>query len=944
MNDRRLIEEDFPIREISAESVREKGIRQGNISTLHIWWARRPLVACRAAVLESLFRNPSSEDKRQELIDFIIKFCKWETSDEPKLIENARNLVTEMNGDKRPKVLDCFAGGGAIPLEALRVGCESYALELNPVAVVILLCTLVYPQKYGRPFEEIASDQRSLGLGKSRMNPNRLAHDVNRFGKWVFEEVQNEISAFYPLDSRRRVPLAYIWARSVTCPNPTCQCEVPLIRQLWLAKKPKRMIALHMVADKTNKRIVFDIVESNRALNFDPAKATMQSGSAECPICKSVIPRDYLKDQAISEKMRQRLIAVVCHSEEKGKEYRLPSKRDEEAFEKASRRLSTLLQTRTNGLSLLPDELISRDWPRTVLLPLYGITKWGQAFNPRQALSLVTFELKVRDVYDRLVKETADPDYAKAVATYIALVIDRMADYNSSITVWDNTQERSKNIFSRQAIPLAWDYAELNPLSHTVGSFEPMLGSIEKVILKLSQINSPPAKVTQGTATRLPYANGFFDAVITDPPYYNSVPYADLSDFFYVWLKRSVGFLYPDLFNTPLTPKGPEIVEQMPHSSLKNRKDKVFFEREMTRALVEMNRVLKPEGVCVVVFAHKTTTAWETLISALQSAGFSVTSSWPLHTEQRQRLRAHQSAVLASSVWLVCRKREVKAGVGAWKDVQVALDHRVKERLDYFLAEGIKGADALLSAIGPALEVFGRYERVEKVTGEVVTISDFLDKVREAIAHHALTTILSEQELGKLDAETAFYVLWKWTYETGIHPQKLEVKQRAQGVDENDAKVVNTNHLVVPYDDALKLARSVGAEPEILIKARKILEQEAESVRLLAPNERKGIHGLGETARDGTPPAVIDMIHRAVNLWAEQDRGKLQEYLKASGAETNETFWRVAQALSNLLPLQSREKQLLDGLLGSHQQGSYEASTPQGYVTLDKFSREETQA
>lgn len=918
-----------------------KNIRRGAISTLHVWWARRPLVACRAAILGSLLRDPGNETERRRLLDFLVEYCTWEASNDSRMVNEARALIAANNGGRSPTILDCFAGGGAIPLEALRAGCEAHALELNPVAVLIELCTVVFPQKYGKPFE-LASVEKGLTGRSQKIVPNRLAFDVGRWGARILEETKKEVGSSYLSEEADETPLAYIWARTITCTNPTCNAQVPLLRQLWLKRKPKESVSLKLIPDKKTNSVRITVVKASK-FDFDPSAGTMRYGSAECPVCKSGITRDYIKKASSEGKMGERMVAVVTSvkSSRKASEkvYREPTPFDQNLASGAKTLLENLKAKSSAKISLVPDEQISRDWPRTILPPLYGIKTWGGLFNSRQLLTLVTLAAKIRQSYAVISQETGDDEYAKAVITYLALALDRVADYCSTACRWHNTYEMIAGTFGRQAIPFVWDYAEVNPLTRTVGGWSPMIEAIVRVIEKWSA--GQPCVVSQGTATKLPYDDSTFDAIITDPPYYSAVPYADLSDFFYVWLKRTIGPFYPELFSTPLTPKGPEIVEQMRHSSLRNRKDKAFFEREMTKALTEMNRVLKPEGICTVVFAHKTTTAWETLISALLSAGFSVSSSWPLHTEMRTRLRAHESAVLASSVWLVCRKRRPDSGVGSWKSVQAELDSRVKNRLDYFLNEGIRGADALLSAIGPALEVFGRYEKVEKVTGEVVAISEFLDKIREVVAHHALTLVLSEQELGRLDSDTAFYVLVKWTYEPRISSPVQDESQSREGNEDarpaRKSKGLNGNHLAIPFDDALKLAHSVGAEVDTLIKTR-LLEQENEYVYLLGPSERKDIHGLGEPSRDGSQPAVIDMIHKALNLWAGQERGALDAYLESSGLTSNDTFRRVAQALSNLLPLQSHEKQLLDGLLAHIAAGTTDREPARGTSTLDEYT------
>jgi adenine-specific DNA methylase len=954
-SDRRLIEEALPLKEISFEAAREKSIRHGHISTLHIWWARRPLVACRAAVLGSLIRDPGDERERRSLVDFLVRFCKWEASNDPELKSKARTLVISSNKGEAPKVLDCFAGGGAIPLEALRVGCDTTALELNPVAVLIELCSLVYPQKYGNSFE-IRTHQRNMEGEAKTTIPNRLAYDVERWGKWVLTEARKEIAQFYPADPDGKIPVAYIWARTVKCQNPACAADVPLVRQLWLSKADN--VSLRISVRKRERRVRFEIAEGKR-IDFDPNVGTMRMGSVECPICKHAAKGTYLRSEASANRFGQKLMAVVLTSEKtSGKYFRTANQADETTFDMARQAIArktreTKKSTGQDVWRFIPNEPIPRPEvgsrpgqldPFYVHMQIvnYGMSTFGDLFNERQRLSLGTFAEKVREIYSRILAECGDEEYAKAVTTYLAFLVDRLADRNSALCFWNSSRLHTSNTFGRQVLQMAWDYAEINPLAGSSGNFGDSVKWISDVIENNPPFsNSSRVRVVQGTATRLPFADAEFDSIVTDPPYYDAVPYSDLSDFFYVWLKRTVGDLYPHLFSTPLSIKGPEIIQNssllrrvqnsLPNSSHGQIKDRLFFEQEMTKALQEMNRVLKPHGICTVVFAHKTMSAWESLIDALLRAGLTVVSSWPLHTERPGRLRAFESAALASSVWLVCRKRSPNAGVGSWKRIQAELDERVKNRLNLFLEEGVKGADALLSAIGPALEVFGRYLRVEKVTGEQVTIAEFLDKVREAVAHHALSTVLSEHELGNVDPPTAFYVLWKWTFEPAVQNGKL--------ADSSSKSKGNGNHILVPYDDALKLARSVGADPEVLLKTH-IMKQEKENVRLLGPNERKHISGLGETARDGMPPATIDMIHRALNLWAAMEHSQLEEYLEKSGAKNNETFWRVAQALSNLLPLQSREKQLLDGLLARHAGGA-EDVRPREVRSLDEFVKKE---
>lgn len=923
-SDRRFIEELLPLKEISLEGIRDKNIKQKNIGSLHIWWARRPIVVCRAAILGSLL-SAGDQAKQKEISEFIKRFCKWEASTDLELVRKARQLIESER--KKPKVLDCFGGGAAIPEEALRLGCEAYSLELNPVAILIQLCTVVYPQMYARPLELETRQTTVQGEMKSVIT-NRLTHDIEKWGNKVVKKAREEIGEYYPDDKDGSVPIAYVWARTLRCPNPECGAIVPLMKQLWLSKKTGKKVAFKMIPDSKAKKVKFAIVQEKN-INFDPNEATIKLGSMRCPVCKEgTYNKTQIKKAARDQGLGQQPLAVVMHNDKRGYFYRLFDDHDFDSYEDAHKELEKLKKRSQGGLPVVPEERISTDYDWVLKPPMFGITKWGEMFNSRQALALVTFTRIVRESYDEILKETQDPAYAKVVATYLALILDSMAHYLSISATW-LLDHMVSTFIQGQSIPFRWDYGESNPFGDRVGTWNYAMKQTIKTLEWLSGVPLAPADVKHGTATDMPYPNEFFDAVVTDPPYYDSVPYSDLSDFFYVWLKRSVGHLYPELFATPLAPKSQELVEQSDKvTSAANRiKTREFYETGVAKAFSEVHRVLKPDGICVVAFAHKTTEAWERLITSLLRAGLTVTASWPMHTERPARLRAHNSAALASSIWLVCRRRHIDAGTGSWKNVQAELENRVKERLDYFLSQGIRGADALLSAIGPALEVFGKYQKVEKVNGNPVTICEFLDKVREVVARHALSIVLSEHELGAVDPATAFYVLWKWTFEQSPIADETEDKS-------------NGTKLFVHYDDALKLARAVGAELDLLITPYRLLQKEKDDVRLLGPLERKNITALGQIGKDGTHPFIIDMIHKAVILWSSQQHGLLDEYMKHSGAQDSTIFWRVAQALSNLLPLQSKEKQLLDGFLGRDVNSAFTMSKRNDYKTMDEFVEE----
>ena len=523
---------------------------------------------------------------------------------------------------------------------------------------------------------------------------------------------------------------------------------------------------------------------------------------------------------------------------------------------------------------------------------MYGMKNWGSVFNARQALALITFADAVRRAHAEMLAQGAEPAFARAVTTYLALGMSRVSDYASNLCVHDNTQERTVHVFGRQALPMVWDYSELNPISDAVGSWESMtLRRIPPVLSHLVQI--PPMdggegpQVFHGSATALPWPDDYFDAVLTDPPYYDNVPYSYLSDFFYVWLKRTVGDLYPELFATPLTPKGEEMVAYTSEAGGMEAARRAF-EEQFTRAFAEVARVLRPEGIAVVVFAHKTTAAWEAIIQSLLEAGLYLTASWPLHTEMEARLRAQESAALASSIYMVCRKR-TSPETGDYARVRQDIGARIRERLAQFWQAGIRGADFFMSAIGPAVEVFGRYARVEKLSGEEVTVGELLEHVQQVVAEFALERVLESPDLSGVDAATRFYLLWRWSYGSAR----------------------------VPFDEASKLARAVGVEVSELWQGSGFVHKDREYVRALGPRER---------ARDGRfldrerYDSLVDSLHKACLLWEGNQRTALAEHLDLNrGGE--EIFWRVAQSVADVLPPGDKEKQLLQGLLGSGRRG-----------------------
>jgi adenine-specific DNA methylase len=673
------------------------------------------------------------------------------------------------------------------------------------------------------------------------------------------------------------------------------------MRQYWLLKKGERRISLHPIIGK--KRLSFNIVGTGYERfpkGFNPEKGTVAGAIATCLICGSVVAPKSTRSLSASGESTHRMIAVVLHKNgQSGKTYRIANEDDTKVFEKAEHYLlekrKSLMAER--GLDPVPDEPIhtpdNREYEPGNLLynftpvVLYGMTRWGDVFNSRQKLALIIFVEKVRQVHERMMAEGADGDYARAVVTYLALAIDRIADKNASLVVWDNTRDMPAHVFGRQALAMTWDYAETNILSGATGDWSSAMGWILRVLEHVSAIVGYRVAVCQSSATSLSYPDNFFDAVFTDPPYYDNVPYADLSDFFYVWLKRTIGDLYPDLFSTPLTPKREEAIAELPllrgmgkdeaSRVVKGVKTSEHFKEMLLQSFKEIRRVLKPNGISVIVYAHKSTAGWETLVNSLSDSGLVVSGAWPIHTEMRARLRAKESAALASSIYMIARKFP-KEEIGFYKEVKDALKKHLEHKLDRLWQEGISGADFFIAAIGSSIEVFGKYEKIIDDEGNVIRADKLLEDVRRVVTDYAVRQVLHNGFAAEITPLTRFYVLWRW----GYGDVRLE------------------------FDDALKLARGVGIDITQEWN-RGFIKKDKEFVSILGPEDRdvsqlKGSHEL------------IDVLHDVLLLWNKGKNDEAVNILKETGFGKSDVFYRVAQAISESLP-NGREKKLLEVFL-----------------------------
>lgn len=995
---KRLIEVDLPIRRISEHARREKTIRHGHISTLHIWWARRPLAACRAVICASLWpdpvdpecpalfietarhemlgwttherlqmlsresqnrfnaarKQPSEFDDRLELrralLDFIADFSNWDNSDNPAFLATSRALTSAAHEalggclGTSPLVIDPFAGGGSIPLEALRVGADAFASDLNPVPVLLNKVVLEYIPRYGK----------------------LLADEVRKWGEWIEKEAEKELAKFYPRDEDDAAPITYLWARTIRCEGPGCGAEVPLVRSLWLAKKKNRHIALHMVPRPDAKRVDFQVIvkqhggwvsqeEPERQITNPSFEGTVARGSATCPCCGYTTPVSKLREQLKARRggaNDARLMCVVTtRSDERGRFYRQPTQSDVDAVELAKAELRKQSQKSSDSISLIPEERLDLRGIRHTWGMIYGQESWCDHFSSRQLLALTTFTKLVREV-SRMNHD--DMALHSAVATCLALNVSKLADLANSLCPWEPVAECPRHLFSRQAVPFTWDFGEGVPVSKSSGSWHVMAERFADI---LAAIGSDWRQCVPhlGSATTHPLPDDTANCFFTDPPYYDAVPYAYLSDFFYVWLRRALAGVHADLFASELVPKDDEIVVDRPHELSDSTHDIAFYERELTKAFAEGRRVLRPDGIGTIVFASKTTSSWEAILKAVVDSGWVITGSWPIDTEMESRVAAQGQARLASSVHLVCRPRENKDGslsnddIGDWSEVLRELPIRIHDWMPRLAEEGVVGADAIFACLGPALEIFSRYARVEKANGEPVLLSEYLEHVWAAVSKEALSVIFEGASTEGFEPDARLTAMWLWTLAGAAVDDTSGAKDLDDEEEEKPAKKgKKTSGFSLEYDAARKIAQGLGAHIEDL---KHLVELSGETARLLPVAERTS-HLFGKAQAEdklkGRKPkkkdhqldlfaeladekateeiwtektvskvgdTTLDRVHQSMILFATNRGEALKRFLVEDGAGKDPKFWRLAQALSALYPSQTDEKRWVDGVL-----------------------------
>jgi putative DNA methylase len=875
--DRRLIEDLLPVEAINVVAQREKiGHAALHPRKLHLWWARRPLAAARAAVYATLVPVEGTPPE-QRSDEFFRSLCRWGASD--AVIAEARARVLGANGGTPPRVLDLFAGGGAIPLEAARLGCEATAVELNPVAHLIERCTLDYPQRFG---PSLADDVREHGRRWVARTWERVGHLYPQV-----REPQGEQQRLGEDPATERAsgrPIAYLWTRTVPCPNTAGGAhDLPLVRQTWLAKKKGRYVALRPVVDRAARSLAWEVVEAQTAegLGFDPAGFSSR-GRASCLVCGAAVDAKYVKAEGLAGRMGiTRLAAVMVKPSGRGRDY-LPAGTYEEPSVQTCEAVLEGLEVGP------PEELIPADDTRNFWTPQYGLTRFRDLFTPRQLATLCAFAHGVREAHAEMVAGGMEAQRAEAVGAYLATVMNRVADASSNIVRWVPQGEFTTNTYARQALPMVWDFAEANPFGGAVSDAARYVENNADILEQLAATGRR-TECHRTSATQLPDQDGHFDAVVTDPPYYDNISYADLSDFFYVWLKRSVGFLFEDDFAGELTPKRREtIVAPYRHGGDKATA-RTFYEQEMAEAFAEAHRVLKPGAPLVCVYAHKTTLGWAALVEALRRARFTITEAWPLDTENPERSIGQGTASLASSIFLVARRRDDDA-TGAYHDVVAELDGVIAERLERLIRAGVAGSDLVIAAIGAGLRPFTRFASVELPSGEPVAADRFLEEVQSRVLDAVLAQVHDlGAGVGGIDVATRYYVLARTMF----------------------------GWADVDFDEANNLARTAGVElgDGLSRGPLRLADVSGKSVHLRDFSERGGEAELG---LDRT--RIVDVLHGV--LWRAAHRAnEIPDYLDATRPDP-ERLRAVAQALQGRAlrgqnEIKASEAQACERLLGS---------------------------
>ncbi len=1039
-NDKRLIEVAFPLKQVSLDSVHEKNVRHGHISTLHIWPARRPLAAARAALIATLLPDPGNDDERKAILERMagrvvekterkrlngrdIEKTKevteggilhWGKENDPAL-QWFRDEIRKAYGGRAPKVLDPFAGGGAIPLEAMRLGCEVTAMDINPVAWFILKCTLEYPQKLAgqtRPLPDFAVADRGFmesylkakGFKSDRLRTalqrlghgdgdviqlEHLPHDdkllradlawhVRAWGRWVMAKARAELAAYYPtyaecepldpdqdyeptppqllevdedgvpqIDSLNfefdddylknprnprwiaKPTVAYLWARTVSCKG--CRAVLPLLKTRWLCKKERKRVLLTMEPNAEGTGVLFgvetDVPQNggNSAQRRENDKrlgaGTMSRTGASCPCCGMIMTMEDIRLEGRAGRLDAVMTAVVVEGQ-KGKEYRLPTDHECTVAQVTEEQLRALYADIPFGLPEEPTPKAGIGASRAFSVDGYGFDTWRKLFTNRQLLCLGQFVSKIRETDDVVHQYHDDYNWSQAIVGILTCGFDRMLDFNSTILSWITSVEAIGHVFVRYALPITWDYSEAVPYNDVRGGWimciDAVCKALETATIATNDL-APDPRVIVGSASSAKHSDTF-DVIITDPPYYDAIPYSDLMDYFYVWNRRTIGNTNNGFASTFSKSAGPkwnheisdgELIDDAGRFNGDSTVSKENYERGMAEAFRRCWERLNATGRLVIVFANKRPEAWETLVGAVIRSGFVVDGSWPVQTEQTARMRAQTSAALASSIWLVCKKRP-PARPGWDSNVLDEMRTNITGQLHDFWDAGIRGPDFVWAATGPALEAFSKHPVVKKADteGELMSVSEFLREVRRMVVDFVVGRVLTqdgeEEVTAGLDDVTTYYLLHRHDFGMGDAPVGGCILY-ALSCNLSDSALVNQHDL---------LAQSGAGSTADALEAEDVEEAESgggAKVKL-KPWQRRGQRNLGLEAPSGQPVPLIDQAHKLMHLWRAGEQVKVDNYLSERGLQRDALFNKILQALIELADEGSEERSILEAL------------------------------
>jgi putative DNA methylase len=771
---KKLIEVALPLQAINKASAREKSIRHGHPSTLQIWWARRPLAACRAVLFASLVDDPSSDPvqyptvedqelERKRLFDLIEQLVQWESSLDERVLSQARHEIRKSLGDQLPAVYDPFCGGGAIPMEAQRLGLPTVASDLNPVAVLITKALTEIPWRFRQRAPVHPSLQGPINQ-RTWERATGLAADVELYGKWVVDEARKRIGSFYPSISLQTnstaTVIAWLWARTVRCPNPLCGAEMPLIKSFALSTKKGKEWTIEPTVDLATKTVTYHTRSGKPARD-----GTIDRRGAQCIVCNEPVTLAYIRAEGKGGRIGVQMMAIVADGPS-GRSY-LPPSEEQTRVAKSAQPVWT------------PDTQL----PQRALgfrVQAYGMAKHRDLFTSRQLLTLTTLSDLVRECRERVLADaiaaglhddrtslesggSTASAYADAVALYLSFVVSRAADYSSNLCFWDITREATQHVFGRQTISMKWDFSESNPFSHSSGNIGGAVEWVQKVIAQAS--SAAEARVFAADAAE---GNSQHAAFSTDPPYYDNVPYADLSDFFYVWLRSTLKDTFHDLFATLLTPKSNEIVadpERFEGNKIRARR---FFEERLGQAFASMRANTDDNIPTTIFYAFKegqsssdlgssndrVSVGWEAMLTALLRANFQVTGTWPMTTEQPVRLRSINANALASSIILVCRPIGLDAERCTRADLIAELRRELPSAVRRLRDASLAATDLEQAAIGPGMAIFSRFREVLEPDGRAMSVRVALGLINAELAQILLG------EIADVDPATHFALVW----------------------------------------------------------------------------------------------------------------------------------------------------------------------------------------